>query len=118
MSMLALLFGKSADDTYAVMQKARQKIVQCLLGQISTKIPTRFFVEMEDVGVIYIDNARDALWCSKKNAEGIIKKLIDKYGNEHESYTLRKLNMLDFIWIIMTRGSKHLFMKLQLKFGI
>ena len=64
------------------------------------------------------DNARDALWCSKKNAEGIIKKLINKYGDEHESYTLRKLNMLDFIWIIMTRGSKHLFMKLQLKFGI
>ena len=52
MSMLALLFGKSANDTYAVMQKARHKIVQCSLGQISTKIPTRFFVEMEDVGVV------------------------------------------------------------------
>ena len=118
MSMLTLLFGKSADDTYVVIRKARHKIVQCSLGQISTKIPARFFIEMEDVGVIYTDNARDALWCSKKNAEGIIKKLIDKYGDEHESYTLRKLNMLDFIWIIMTRGSKHLFMKLQLKFGI
>ena len=46
------------------------------------------------------------------------KKLIDKHRDEHESFTLRKLNMLDFIWIIMTRGSKHLLMKLQLKFGI
>lgn len=118
MSMLALLFGKSADDTYAVMQKARHKIVWCSLGQISAEMPTRFFIKMEDVGVVYTDNARDALWCSKKNAEGIIKKLIGKYGDEHESYALRKLGMLDFIWIIMTRGSKHLLMKLQLKFGI
>lgn len=118
MSMLALLFGKSADDTYVVIRKARHKIVQCSLGQISTEMPTRFFIKMEDVGVVYTDNARDALWCSKKNAEGIIKKLIGKYGDEHESYTLRKLSVLDFIWIIMTRGSKHLLMKLQLKFGI
>lgn len=91
-------------EIYVVAQKAKRSVYAATGGKtVMMKPKWRYFIEMQENGVIYTDSLMDAKWSSFVMATWHRNELIAKYGDEFYTYTLKKLHW----WNLLTMKLRH-----------
>lgn len=93
---------------YVIARKAKHDIYAAVPGGKSKllKPKWKFFVDMPDVGTIWTDALFDAKWSSFIWASWHRDRIIEKYGDVHYTYALKKLHWWNLLWMQLVYGAK------------